>query len=179
MYISEVYLCVHAWICVFVISAAVCVCLCMYLCVCMHVLGCMRMREWDKKEKESFRGAFLLRSVPICSPGPNCSWVRRHGKKGRKATVLIPCPRVISVTLKEHHQQAPDYCHVNNGTWLDSPLMNVIYFSKRGLIIDRGPLSPPTGSTSQLAAKRWLLIFVFFKYDYIYVRVHMFLWHGE
>lgn len=72
-----------------------------------------------------------------------------------------PLPQVISVALKERHQNAQDYCHVNNGTWLRSLLMNVIYFSKRGLIINPGPLSPPTGSNSQLAHEDGCLFFGF------------------
>lgn len=55
--------------------------------------------------------------------------------------------------------------------------MNVIYFSKRGLIMDRGPLSPPSGSITQLVAKRALIIFVFLKYVYRRPCVHMLQWH--
>lgn len=162
------------------VCACLDLCICLYfscLCVCVHEY--MWMREWDKKEMKSCSEKL---SHSEASPSVRLGLIVAGCKdmgKGRKATLLVPCPRVISVTLKEHHQHAPDYCHVNNGTWLDSPLMNVIYFSKRGLIIDWGPLSPPTGSTSQLAAKRWLLIFVFFKFVYMYVCVHMLLWHGE
>lgn len=140
--VSEGYLCVHAWICVVVFIFC-----CVAACVCAHMPGCMWMREWDKKEMKS-RSEELSQSEasPSVRLGLIVPGCEDTGKKGRKATVLVPCPRVISVTLKEHHQHAPDYCHVNNGTWLDSPLMNVIYFSKRGLIIDRGPSLLPQGA---------------------------------
>lgn len=140
-------------------------------CVCGHVLHISVMFARVLMEY-LFRGAYWLGGVPICSTGPNCSLVQRNvGKKTRNVTVLVPCPGDISVTLKERRQHASDYCHVNNGTRHDSLLMNVIYFSKRGLIIDRGPLSPPTGSATQLAAKGCLLKFIFFKFMYICIYV--------
>lgn len=115
--------------------------------LCVHVPKCMWLRERDKKEmrsrSEELSHSEASPSVRLGLIVPGCEDTR---KKGRKATALVCCPRVISVTLKDCHQHAPDYCHVNNGTWLDSPLMNVIYFFKRGLIIDRGHLFPPTGS---------------------------------
>lgn len=142
-----------------ILAGWLCVWFCERICVCVR--WCLGVCGWGIEIGMRWRGAFTLKSVSICSSGPNCSCMRRRTKKGRKATVLIPCLRVISVTLKDCHQHAQDYCHVNSGTWLDSPLMNVIYSFKRGLIIDRGPLSPPTGSVSQLAAKGWLLTFLF------------------
>ena len=112
---------------------------------------CVSVLTWDKKKmRRRSQGFFLLRSVPICSPRPNCSWC--EDRKRERSDCTHPLPWVISVIWKERCQNAPDYCHVNNGTWRRSLLMNVIYFSKRGLIIDQGPLSPPTGSQSQLAA---------------------------
>lgn len=45
--------------------------------------------------------------------------------------------------------------------------MNAIYFSKQGVIIERGPLLPSLGSLMQLFAKRALMIFVFLKYVYM------------
>lgn len=154
-------------------SSFSCVRVCVYACLSVFGRGSEIRRRWRVVQ----RSLSHSEASPSVHPGlivPGCEDI----EKARKATVLVPCPRVISVTLKEQHQHAPDYCHVNNGTWLDSLLMNVIYFSKRGLIINRGPLSPPTGSMAQLAAKRWLLIFVFFKYVCMYAHVHMFLRHG-
>ena len=114
--------------------ARVCVCVCL----------CEIRKRWEAVQK-----AFSVRSVPICSHRPNCSGC--EDRKRERSDCTHPLLWVISVTLKERCQNAPDYYHVNNGTWPHSLLMNVIYFSKRGLIIDQGPLSPPTGSQSQLA----------------------------
>lgn len=168
-----------------------CICVCMpglytglyfsHVCVLLWrvcVCACMWMRKRDKKKMKN-RSKELSHSEasPSVRLGlivPGCEDM--GGKKRKESNCTRPVSQSYFCNIK---RAPPDYCHVNNGTWLRSLLMNVIYFSKRGLIIDRGPLSPPTGSASQLAAKRWLLIFVVFRIN-LYVRMCAYVrWHGE
>lgn len=69
-------------------------------------------------------------------------WCKDTEKSEKKCNCTCPVSQRYFCNIK----RAPDYRHVNKGTWLDFSLMNVIYFSKRGLIMDPRPCLLPQGA---------------------------------